>query len=73
MRLRTALFLILIAAIAGTALAADTLNVYTIWPENYARPMFQEFEKATGIKVNFVRFSSGEEQSARRRTVRRPG
>jgi len=22
--------------------------------------MFQEFEKATGIKVNFVRFSSGE-------------
>lgn len=40
--------------------AADPLNVYTIWPENYARPMFQEFEKATGIKVNFLRFSSGE-------------
>jgi len=60
MRLRTALFLILVAGIAGPALAADTLNVYTIWPENYARPMFQEFEKATGIKVNFVRFSSGE-------------
>jgi len=42
------------------ALAADTLNVYSIWPENYAKPMFEEFEKATGIKVNFVRFSSGE-------------
>ena len=42
------------------AQAADPLNVYTIWPENYARPMFQEFEKATGIKVNFLRFSSGE-------------
>ena len=42
------------------ALAAETLNVYSIWPENWARPMFEEFEKATGIKVNFVRFSSGE-------------
>jgi iron(III) transport system substrate-binding protein len=40
--------------------AADTVNVYSIWPENWARPMFDEFEKATGIKVNFVRFSSGE-------------
>src|SRR5512139_4217356 len=40
--------------------AAETLNAYSIWPENWARPMFQEFEKQTGIKVNFVRFSSGE-------------
>jgi iron(III) transport system substrate-binding protein len=40
--------------------AAETLNVYSIWPENWARPMFEEFEKATGIKVNFIRFSSGE-------------
>ena len=42
------------------AIAAETLNAYSIWPENWARPMFEEFEKATGIKVNFVRFSSGE-------------
>ena len=42
------------------ARAADTVNAYSIWPENWARPMFEEFEKATGIKVNFVRFSSGE-------------
>ena len=53
-----------IAAIAlvvpTLAAAADTLNAYSIWPENWARPMFEEFEKATGIKVNFVRFSSGE-------------
>ena len=43
------------------ALAAETsLNAYSIWPENWARPMFEEFEKATGIHVNFVRFSSGE-------------
>jgi len=46
---------------ATGAWAADkTLNAYSIWPENWARPMFEEFEKATGIKVNFVRFSSGE-------------
>src|SRR6185437_11180513 len=44
---------------AGSACAAE-LNAYSIWPENWARPMFEEFEKATGIKVNFVRFSSGE-------------
>ena len=52
--------LILLGAAAGPAAAADTLNAYSIWPENWARPMLQEFEKATGIKVNFVRFSSGE-------------
>jgi iron(III) transport system substrate-binding protein len=46
--------------VSPLAAAADTLNVYSIWPENWARPMFQEFEKATGIQVNFVRFSSGE-------------
>jgi len=40
--------------------AQATLNAYSIWPENWARPMFEEFTKATGIKVNFVRFSSGE-------------
>jgi len=46
-------------ALAAPALAAE-LNAYSIWPENWARPMFEEFEKATGVKVNFVRFSSGE-------------
>ena len=40
--------------------AAETINAYSIWPENWARPMLQEFEAATGIKVNFLRFSSGE-------------
>jgi len=47
-------------AVGRPATAADTLNAYSIWPENWARPMLQEFEKAAGIKVNFVRFSSGE-------------
>ncbi len=42
------------------ALAADTVNVYAIWTENWLRQLFPEFEKATGIQINFVRFSSGE-------------
>src|SRR2546423_14750357 len=50
----------LAAVVVPSAFAADTLNVYSIWPENWARPMSEEFEKASGIKVNFVRFSSGE-------------
>jgi iron(III) transport system substrate-binding protein len=45
---------------AATAAVAAEVNAYSIWPENWARPMFEEFEKATGIKVNVVRFSSGE-------------
>ncbi|MEO7056964.1 MAG: ABC transporter substrate-binding protein [Caldimonas sp.] len=49
-----------LALLGGSAAAAAEVNVYSIWPENWARPMFEEFEKATGIKVNFVRFSSGE-------------
>ncbi len=56
-----AVLLLALAALAtAPARAAETVNVYSIWPENWARPMFEEFEKATGIKVNFVRFSSGE-------------
>lgn len=36
------------------------LNVYSIMPEKYATTIFEEFTKDTGIKVNFVRLSSGE-------------
>ncbi|HTU01917.1 MAG TPA: ABC transporter substrate-binding protein [Candidatus Sulfotelmatobacter sp.] len=60
---RLALLLLCLGALLGVAAAAqaaETVNAYSIWPENWARPMFQEFEQATGIKVNFVRFSSGE-------------
>jgi iron(III) transport system substrate-binding protein len=46
--------------VAGRAFAAETLNAYSIWPENYARPMMEAFEKASGIHVKFIRFSSGE-------------
>jgi iron(III) transport system substrate-binding protein len=50
----------LFAPAANPAHAADTLSVYSIWPENYARPMLDAFEKASGINVKFIRFSSGE-------------
>ena len=53
--------LVALCALAWSVTApAQTLNAYSIWPENWAKPMFEEFEKATGIKVTFVRFSSGE-------------
>ena len=58
--LATALAGVLAWAAPASAQTGQTVNVYSIWPENWARPMFEEFEKATGIKVNFVRFSSGE-------------
>src|SRR5438093_24534 len=64
-RARSGLSCVTVAAVASLALTssaggAESVNVYSIWPENWAKPMFDEFEKATGIKVNFVRFSSGE-------------
>ncbi len=40
--------------------AQGTLNVYTIMPEKYATLVFSAFTADTGIKVNFIRLSSGE-------------
>lgn len=45
---------------APHGVSAQEVNAYSIWPENWARPMLEEFTKASGIKVNFLRFSSGE-------------
>lgn len=45
--------------LSATANAAE-LNAYTIMPEKYASQIFAEFTKDTGIKVNFLRFSTGE-------------
>ena len=50
----------LLLCVASQAAKAQDLNAYSIWPENWARPMLEEFTKASGIKVNFLRFSSGE-------------
>ncbi len=46
--------------LARTGHAADPVRAYSIWPENYARPVLEAFEKQSGIAVKFVRFSSGE-------------
>ena len=55
-----AISLLAIFSLTTVVFSAEALNAYSIWPENWARPMFEEFEKATGIHVNFLRFSSGE-------------
>jgi iron(III) transport system substrate-binding protein len=52
--------LLLVAVMAGGAYASGELNAYTIMPEKYASQVFEAFTAETGIKVNFMRFSSGE-------------
>ncbi len=51
-------WVLVVQFIALPAFATDTVNVYSIWPENWTKPLFEDFERATGIKVNSVRFSS---------------
>src|SRR3954467_10095658 len=60
MQLARLLCAVALACASLPALAAETLTVYSVVPEDWERPMFEEFEKQSGIKVNFVRFSSGE-------------
>jgi iron(III) transport system substrate-binding protein len=45
---------------AQTPAKTETINIYTIWPEKYSSAVFAAFTKETGVKVNFLRFSSGE-------------
>ncbi len=59
MKLLTAAAMAL-ALVTGSVNAAEQLNAYSIMPEKYASKVFSEFTKDTGIKVNFMRFSSGE-------------
>jgi iron(III) transport system substrate-binding protein len=51
---------VLSLSLTGLAFAQGTLNVYSIWPESFAVPMFEAFTAETGIGVNFIRHSSGE-------------
>ena len=48
-----------LVVLTASANAAE-LNAYTIMPEMYASQIFAQFTKDTGIKVNFLRFSTGE-------------
>ncbi len=44
----------------GPAAEPQVVNVYSIWPESYAAPIFEQFTKETGIQVRFIRQSSGQ-------------
>lgn len=48
-----------LVVLTASANAAE-LNAYTIMPEKYASQIFAQFTKDTGIKANFLRFSTGE-------------
>lgn len=40
--------------------AAETLNVYTAWPESLSLPIFKAYTAQTGVQINFIRLSTGE-------------
>ncbi|MCL2602396.1 MAG: ABC transporter substrate-binding protein [Treponema sp.] len=46
--------------VTGALSAQTTLSAYTTLEEPFARELFQQFEKETNIRVNFVRLSGGE-------------
>lgn len=54
--------LTVLAGLASLCLGVNAaeLNAYSVMPEKYASRIFAEFTKDTGIKVNFLRFSTGE-------------
>src|SRR6185295_12285568 len=45
---------------AAPAWAADTINVYTAWPESLSQPIFKAYTAKTGVPINFIRLSTGE-------------
>lgn len=47
-------------AATNTVSASGSVNAYTTLEEPLAAKLFEQFEKETGIKVNFVRLSGGE-------------
>jgi len=55
-------FLLLAACLllAAPAWAADTINVYTAWPESLSQPIFKAYTAQTGVQINFIRLSTGE-------------
>src|SRR3989442_10727897 len=51
--------LLLVAGLAGPA-QAQTLNVYTAWPESLSQPIFKAYTAKTGVQINFIRLRTGE-------------
>jgi iron(III) transport system substrate-binding protein len=56
----TVMLLVACLLLAVPAWAADTVNVYTAWPESLSQPIFQAYTAKTGVQVNFIRLSTGE-------------
>jgi iron(III) transport system substrate-binding protein len=54
------LVLALTVAAVRPAAAADTINVYTAWPESLSQPIFKAYTAKTGVQINFLRLSTGE-------------
>jgi iron(III) transport system substrate-binding protein len=54
------LFVALPVFAQGAKEVDNEVYVYSIMPEKYASTIFEEFTADTGIKVNFIRLSSGE-------------
>ena len=52
--------LVVLLAVAGMVMAQNSLSAYTTLEEPLAKELFEQFEKETGIRVNFVRLSGGE-------------
>nr|MBQ6739848.1 extracellular solute-binding protein [Synergistaceae bacterium] len=51
---------LLVLALASCVQAAEVVKAYTTMEEPLAKALFDEFEKETGIKVEWVRLSGGE-------------
>jgi len=51
--------LLVVGALAGPA-QAQTVNVYTAWPESLSQPIFKAYTAKTGVPINFIRLSTGE-------------
>src|SRR5713101_3050534 len=51
--------LLLVLVLAGPGLA-QTVNVYTAWPESLSQPIFKAYTAKTGVQINFIRLSTGE-------------
>jgi iron(III) transport system substrate-binding protein len=52
--------LVVLLAVAGMVMAQNSVSAYTTLEEPLAKELFEQFERETGIRVNFVRLSGGE-------------
>ena len=57
------LTLLVLVVAGGAAFAQQSVNAYTTVEEPLAKQLFDQFEKETGIKVNWVRLSGGEAEA----------